>query len=584
MSDKVAQLSTVLQKDGPSDWISNLWNTYNEQRSEWRNQKQETKQYLFATDSSTTSSGHLGWEHTTTLPKLCQIRDNLYSNYMSSLFPNDKWLKWEGYNKDSANKEKATSITSYMENKTREGGFKDEIGKLVYDYIDTGNAFAMPSFESRHNDFHGELIPSFIGPKAVRISPDDIVMNPLASSLERTFKIVRSVKTVGELLKLAETNPDQVFWKEVINKKFSVRDMLSGINQDDMNKAASYSVDGFGNLQEYYQSEYVEILEFYGDYMDEEAQEVSTNRMITIVDRSTKVRDVKIPTYSGEAPIFHVGWRKRPDNLWAMGPLDNLVGMQYMIDHLQNAKADATDMAIAGPLGIVGEVEPFVWGPKEQIHFPDGEGQVFEVAKNLQPVMAVENQIQILEDKMELYAGAPREAAGIRTPGEKTAFEVDSLQTAAGRIFTEKIVTFELFMEKLLNSMFEIAHRNFNEIDTIRTIDNDLGVASFKEITKDDITAKGILRPIGARHFSQKAKELQNLIGIFNTPALAQMLMPHTSGISMTEYIEDSLDIRGYDLFRPNVAIAEQQQTQGLVNQASEDLEVEQSTPVDDEI
>jgi hypothetical protein len=581
MSDKVVELSSVLSQDGSASWITNLWTNYKHQMAEREALWQETKQYIFATDTSQTSNSSLDWEHTTTLPKLCQIRDNLYANYMSALFPNDKWLKWEGYSKESANKDVARTITGYMENKTREGGFRDEVSKMVYDYIDYGNAFSIPSFESRHNMVHGEHIPGFIGPKGNRISPDDIVFNPLATSIENSFKIIRTVKTIGELLKLAETNPDQEFWKDVIEHRFKVRELMSGMSTDDFHKSESYSIDGFGNLQEYYQSEYVEILEFYGDFHEPNTNTLQTDRMITVVDRGKEVRNVAIPTYSGRAPIRHVGWRKRPDNLWAMSPLENLVGLQYMIDHLQNSKADATDMAINSPLAIVGEVEPFVWGPKAQVHFPDGEGQVGEISKNLQPVIAAENQIQLLEDKMELFAGAPREAAGIRTPGEKTAFEVDSLQTAAGRIFQEKITAFEIgLLEPLLNDMLETAHRNFDEVDVIRTIDNDLGVVEFKEITKDDITAKGILRPVGARHFAQKAKELQNLIGIFNVPTLYQTIAPHVSGLAITDYIEDSLDIRGYDIFRPNVAIAEQQETASLANQAGEDMEVEQSMDI----
>jgi hypothetical protein len=267
-----------------------------------------------------------------------------------------------------------------------------------------------------------------------------------------------------------------------------------------------------------------------------------------------------------------------------MGPLENLVGMQYRIDHLENAKADAFDMAIHSPLLILGEVEPFEWGPRTQVHLEAGEGDVREIAKNLNAIITSDNQIQMLEDKMELFAGAPREAAGIRTPGEKTAFEIDTLMTAAGRIFQEKITHFEInLLEPLLNGMLEVAHRNFDGVDTIRTIDDDIGVKKFEEITKSDITAAGILRPIGVRHFANKAKELQNLIGVFNSP-IANFVAPHTSGIALTEYLNDAVDIRGYEIFRANVGIAEQKDTQSLANQAQEDLAVEGQSETEDDI
>lgn len=584
MSTKVADLEAMFRQDDASAWIVNLWEKYSIQRQEKLREWAEVQAYVFATDTSDTSNSTLPWENTTTLPKLCQIRDVLHSNYMTAIFPNDKWLRWEGYTVDSVKRDVADTITAYMSNKAREGNLRNVISQCLLDYIDYGNAFAMPSFEARYNETNVELIPGFIGPKAVRISPQDIVMNPLAPTIHDTFKIVRSIKTVGELKKLVQTNPDQAFWEDVINDRLKTRANMVGLSTDDFEKAESYTIEGFGNLWEYYGGDYVEILEFYGDYHDKETGELKTDRMITITDRKRMVRDVPIPTYSGRAPIYHVGWRKRSNNLWAMGPLDNLVGMQYRIDHLENAKADAFDLAIHTPLVIRGEVEPFQWGPKTQIQLDTTDGDVSEIAKNLNAIITGDNQIQILEEKMELFAGAPREAAGIRTPGEKTAFEVDSLQTAAGRIFQVKITNFEIdFLEPLLNGMFEIAHRNFDEVDTIRVIDNDLGVAQFKEITKDDITAKGILRPVGARHFAQKAKELQNIIGIFNS-SLGAIVAPHTSGVQMADFVKDSLELDGYDIFRPNVAIAEQKESQGLMNQAQEDLQVQAEVPVEEGI
>src|SRR3546814_15603397 len=87
-------------------------------------------------------------------------------------------------------------------------------------------------------------------------------------------------------------------------------------------------------------SNYKEIFEFFGDYCDSDGN-LETNRIITVVDRKTTVRNEQIPNWFGKAPINHVGWSFRQDNLWAMGPLDNLVDMQYRIDHLENDKAKA---------------------------------------------------------------------------------------------------------------------------------------------------------------------------------------------------------------------------------------------------
>ncbi|PZQ78004.1 MAG: hypothetical protein DI563_01560 [Variovorax paradoxus] len=581
MSTKIAELNSLLVRDSSAQWVAYLWDRFNNQRRQKIEEWKELRNYVFATDTTTTSNQGLPWKNSTTLPKLCQIRDNLHSNYFSSLFPNDDWLRWVGYGRSDSTKTKAKAIQAYMSNKCRESHFRTEVSKLIYDYIDYGNAFATVSFEAKYKEMtDGTLVPDYIGPRLVRISPLDIVFNPLATSISDTFKIVRSVKTKGELMRLAQDEPEQSYWLEALKRREEICRHLGGYSVEDFDKAAGFDVDGFGNLYEYYMSDWVEILEFYGDYHDKETGELQTNRIITVVDRSTEVRNESIPTWFGSAPIYHVGWRFRPDNLWAMGPLDNLVGMQYRIDHLENAKADAVDLIIQPPLKIIGEVEEFVWGPGAEIHLDQG-GDVQEVAKNVNYIINADNQIQMLEDRMELYAGAPREAMGIRTPGEKTAFEVQQLGNAAGRIFQEKVTTFEVeLLEPVLNAMLETATRNMDGSDVIRVMDTDLGVKEFMSVTREDITANGKIRPIGARHFGKQAQDLQNLVGIFNSQ-IGQMILPHTSGKALATFVDDVTGLQGYEIFRPNVAVAEQAETQSLVSQAQEDLQLQAQMPAE---
>ena len=569
MSDRIAEIEVFLEKDNQAAFVGNLWDKHRNEMQEIRSAWSETDKYIFATDTTTTANKALPWTHTSTLPKLTNIRDNLHANYLSSLFPHDKWLTWVAYSADAAKKEVAKVMTSYMENKTREGKFRGTVSRLLYDYIDKGVAFGMPSFEVRYKTTEDERVTDFIGPKAVRISPYDIVFDATAVDFDSTWKIVRSIKSIGELKKLAETEPSQRFWMEALERRQEFQNRFGGITRDDWEKASQYEVDGFGSLFQYYNSNSVEILEFYGDCYHPDTGEVMENKMITVIDRTTVVRSEDIQTYGGRAPIRMVGWRLRPDNLWAMGPLDNLVGLQYRLDHLENMKANAIDLVVMPPIKIMGDVEEFNYGPNEEIHI-DEKGDVQPFDRSLNSIFSASDEISQIEQRMEMYAGAPREAMGVRTAGEKTAFEVQALENAAGRIFQEKIIQFEIFMEELLNDMLESAHRNFDQSDVIRVVDADIGVTQFREVSKDDITANGILRPVGARHFAQQAQELQNLVGIFNSP-IGPMVAPHTSGIAMTKFIEDVVNLRGYELFTPNIAISEQQETQQLVNQSSED-------------
>ena len=577
MTRKALEVSKHMNRDELAKYISQTWFKYDSQRFTKKEEWKELRNYIFATDTTTTSNKKLPWKNSTTLPKLCQIRDNLHSNYISALFPNDNWLKWEGYSHSDSIAKKSNAIEAYMSNKTRESHFRTEISKTVYDYIDYGNAFGTYSFETSYRlDQDGNKVIDYIGPRFYRISPMDIVFNPIANTFKDSFKIIRSMKTIGELKQMAEAEPDNKYLQDALKNRDKFNKNMNAYGVNDFDKAEGFLVDGFGNYFEYLQSGYVEVLEFYGDLHSQDDGTYESGQVVTIIDRAWVIRKKPFPSWLGGAPIHHVGWRMRPDNLWAMGPLDNLVGLQYRIDHLENLKADAMDLGVLPPLVISGEVEEFTYAPGAEIHI-DENGGVTELARNVQWVISANNEIQNILGLMEQLAGAPREAMGIRTPGEKTMYEVQQLQNAAGRIFQEKATNFEVeLVEPSLNGMLETSKRNLDHEDIVRIMNDDLGVEDFLTITRDDICASGKLRPIGARHFAAQAQLLQNITGLFSSP-IGQMIMPHTSSKKLSVLVEDVIGLKRYDLFSPNIAIFEQQETQRMTSQAQEDLQMEQS-------
>lgn len=582
MGELSLEATQVLSRSGIAEYIAERWDSFNSQRQPWVAEKQELRDYIFATDTSTTSNAHLPWKNKTTVPKICQIRDNLHANYVSALFPNDEWLRWEGYSRDDETVKKRNAIQAYMSNKTRESGFRNTSSQLIYDYIDYGIAIGDVIWvDERKKDVEtGEEIHGYVGPKLIRRSPLDVIFNPTAPSFKESWKITRTLKNFGELKVEFESRPEP--WiAEALREAEDSRARLSSFTRDDFEKAEAYSVDGFGSLYEYYGSGYVELLEFEGTLHDIETGELLNDYIITVIDRKTIIRKEPIPAWKRGGHKVFSSWRKRPDNLYGMGPLDNLIGMQYRIDHLENLKADIFDLIAAPPLKITGDVDEFVWEPFSEIHIAEG-GNVETMAPDSQALQA-DNQIANIINLMEEMAGAPKQAMGIRTPGEKTAFEVQSLDNAAGRIFQEKAtqVEIELF-EPGLNNMLEMATKVLDGADIVRVMDDDLGVADFMQITKEDITAKGKLRPIGARHFAARAQLVQNLTGIANSPVWAK-IEKHISDKALAKLVEDALQLSRFALVSDNVAIFEQQETARLMNQAEEDLEVEQATPLEGE-
>jgi hypothetical protein len=567
MVGTVLDIRNVISSDNLAVEIANKWREWVELRRPWVEQTKELRNYLYATSTKTTTNALAPWSNTTTTPKLCQIQDNLQANYFNTLFPQQKWMRWEADDRNSNLREKRNVIQAYMENKIRQSDMVNTCSDLLYDWIQYGNCFATVVWENNYSvKENSDLVVNYVGPRLVRVSPYDIAFNPTAQSFYKTPKIIKSVLTLGEIKRMVDADPKNAYLAGILDKMVGAR---AAIRTSDatFDKSEGFVADGFSSIQQYYGSDYVEVLTFYGDIYDYEAGKLWTDRIITVVDRAYIMDNQENPSWLGFAPIFHAGWRPRPDNLYAMGPLDNLVGMQYRIDHLENLKADVFDQIAYPIMKIRGDVEDFDFEPGARIYMGE-EGDV----GYLQPdgtALQADLQIQLLENKMEEMAGAPKQAMGIRTPGEKTAFEVQTLQNSASRIFEHKTAHFErTFLEPILNAMLEVSRRYMNMSDTIRVMDDATGAMLFRSITKDDITAKGKIVPVGARHFAERARRVQNLTQLYQVKLADPTVAPHLSGKEFARILAEELGEPR--LFGENIAVAEQLETQ----QASQEAEM----------
>lgn len=564
--------------------ITSLWEEWRSAAREAYERWKETTKYVYATSTKETTNSSNDHLHSTHIPVITQIKDNLEANYVEALFPSDDWFIFKGYDLESTFTEKRRVVEAYLKTKHDLSDFSITVQKLVSDWVLYGNCFAGVSYIQQQHEFEGQNPFGYVGPKLYRISPFDIVFNPLATSFEDSPKVIRSLKSLAELSRDAQENPSLGYSQDIIDLVVDARKATSVYKDSDLDRAFNTSFEGFGSPAQYYKSGKVEVLEFYGDIWDSVENKFLKNHVITVVDRRWVVRSQPLDTWTGRPHIYHCGWRVRPDNIWAMGPLDNLVGMQYMINHLENARADAFDLMLNPDRVFQGTVENI-----EQIngalhYFVSEQGNV----RNLMPDTTVLNadfQIQNKQAQMELAAGAPREAAGFRTPGEKTAFEVSQLMNAASRIFQHKINYFSReFLERILEAEIEVARRNLDTVDVIEIVEDELGISEFLTVTKEDITANGRLRAIGARHYARNNQLAANLGQFSQQLAQDPLMQQHFPSERLAKAFENVLGFGNLDLVQPYGRVAEQLEVQRLSQVAQQMAQEEAMTPVDEGI
>lgn len=572
------EIKELQQPEGLAAAIADKFVSWENSRDRWYRNAKETLENLYATSTRDIYNQTREFDNSTHIPKITQIRDMLITYYLDAMFSLPDYVDWEAYDYESIDVNTRNTLKSVAKQMVEDSGFKPTIRELVEDYVDYGNCFATVV---NVTDTLGDTV-IYQGPRAVRLDPLNIYFDPLASDFNKSPKIIRTIKTLGELIAESEDLPEDAnMYKEALNKAIKnrsmIRDRLAATNAE-MIKDDMCTIAGFGNWSTYYASDTVELLTFYGDIYNMEDNKLHRNTRIVVMDRSHVLLEEPIKNYGFKSNIFKAGWRDRKDNLWSMSPLDNIKGMQFMIDFLENKRADIFNY-ISNPMIVTkGDVEmPEYLYPGCQIGLDvDSDLQFARPdATALQADLYIDRYINMMEE----MAGTPREAMGFRTPGEKTAFEVSQLNTASSRLFNEKTRKFELEMlEPLLTLMLRIYMTNPTRTVKIRNQLED-GTVLFEEVNLDELQANGRFVAMGSNTYTEKARMAQTVMQIYNSaipsdPLVFNYFNPKTLAkiIAYTTGLDSWQDIIKENA-RTNAEL-EMRQTQEFAQQQLEETQV----------
>jgi len=512
MPVKTFDINHDIETDSLAENISNKWISWINARQQWEERYRRVLQYLYSSTSDTIcGQASAPWSANVHIPKLTQLRDVLITYELESLFSLSDYYSFEGFTQDANTMQNRNVIKNLLKNMLDEGGFRETIESLVSDYIDAGNCFVMPVWESQMvEDTDGMKRLFWEGAKAVRINPLDIVFDPTAASFKDSPKIIRTVVSLGELAVMAEQDP---VMRKGYNKAMKIRqDIMTAVTNGDTIKGDEITIAGFGNWSSYVSSDVVELLTFYGTVYDVVKKELHKNKKIVIMDRRVLLTEEPMEPLNGYNYIFKGGYRDRKDILWSMSPLENLLGMQARIDFLENKRSDCYD-ATVNPVRIIkGNVDmPDAVGPGDEIRM-DADCDVHYLAPDTS-ILTADTLMDRYELKMEEFVGSPKEVLGFRTPGEKTMYEVEQLMTAATRIFQRQIKKFEReVLEQIINGLLQLFLRmKKGQTIQLKFWDSKKEYYTFKEVKVDEINGLGKIVVYGTEVAQDKAKIAQAL-------------------------------------------------------------------------
>lgn len=543
--------------------ISMKYDQFQSYRTVNRGMWQETESYLYATDTTSLEGGS-AHDHTTHIPVVSMIKEELEAIMYAAVLPHEEFLGWRPYDAQSATKQTRQKVLAYLRNRHVLNGFEKTLRKLIQDLVMYGNCFTKVCYVDERKNGIG-----YVGPKPVRISPYDIVFDPTCADFSKTPKVLRQMMTVGELITLANTIPQGVD-KSVVQRALDRRATFTSLSKTELNKSNQYVPDGFTNMEAYYASTYVEVLWFYGDVFDEDLKEVRPNRCAIVVDRVDLLAEFE----EIDPRIYKGSWSEKPDNLWSQGPLDKIVGMNFQINHRENSKADALDRYIHPDKVFMGDVEEVYNEETGQTIYlaPEGGG-VRDIIPDTTVLTADLHQDRLLQHA-RAAAGLPPQLMGFRTPGEKTLGEVQQLDDAALRKFLHKAEQLELdLIEPLVSAEIDIGRDNFHSVIQAISTDEE-GMPILMEISKADLSANGKLVPMGARRFKRQNQQMSMLQLLANSN-LANLTGAHLKPYALAQAIETLGGFDQFGLYEKFGAVYEQQELQ--VTQAAAEQQTVQT-------
>ena len=551
--------------------ISELWERYNTERRNAITLNEEARKFTYATDVDATSAADLPHKNRTHQPKLTQIADTLKSQYFEASLSMPDFFKFPPPR--SVNNAVSVAMEKWIRVKLEQRKFRETTGRqLINDYVDYGNCFVTVDYIIER-DNQGRV--RYKGPAWNRVSPMNMVFNPRAE-FKKSLKIEKKLFHVSDIKEFPLTYPDSGFKQDTIDKAISTRHPEGLDDWVEVVKNRGINMDGYGGFDQYFKQDMAEILIYRGDVFNPTTGETQRNRVVYVMDKAHVIRNEPSQAPSGFDGIHHAGWRIRPDNTWAQGPLDNLVGMQYRIDHLENLKADVFDIIAQPVIFVKGDdvMEPSEGYRPGAVYYGGIDSDVRMLVPDSTALNA-DNQIANYHRMMEEMAGAPPETRGIRTPGEKTAFEVSKLDQNATMMFVDKARVFERMLETMLKETFELMLINFDIEEYMEIFGEDSEADALTALSMENTLARGEFTAIGARHWTRRNRETLEMQQFMQGPLQDPKVRAHVDGSKLASFWERKLNIEDEGIVEEYAGVIEDVRLQAIAQEEAQSIQEE---------
>ena len=136
--ESVTSLQSLSTDEDKASFITETWLRWDMDRegsiTNWR----EVESYRYATNTGDIDNADNSFTHTTVVPELAHIAQDLEAIILQVVMPHEDWFTFQPMDLNAARTEQRTAIVSYLKDRHVLNGLVNEVSKLRSDYITTG--------------------------------------------------------------------------------------------------------------------------------------------------------------------------------------------------------------------------------------------------------------------------------------------------------------------------------------------------------------------------------------------------------------------------------------------------------------
>jgi len=377
---------------------------------------------------------------------------------------------------------------------------------------------------------------------------DDIfnfVIDPFSPDPKHALRIKRTFVAKSQLVALSQKNE---YGYSVYSNVERITTSEVRRHQTDDFEEDRYRAFGM----EMPKSSEVELLEAWGTieipggYGGEDTK-TYVSHVCTIANRQTVIRFEPTFLWSGDAPVQLATYRDVPGQVYGIGQLEPLLGLQDLTNVRANQNVDVVAFCVNPEYKCYddGVIDlSAVSAPNKRHLMGDPAGNMIPLEKNMTGLQLGFQDVEYLKREFHTIAKSQSPlAASSRESATRSSLDAGAVNTDVAKIAAhiEDTVLF-----RVIDLFVQLNAQYLPKGEVVKSLQD--GTANIKEISPETLRRHWLVKIRGSQYVADRAENMQNMMMIFQLLTGNPMLLPAVNSLEMAKKLYTMLGFTDADV------------------------------------